>query len=392
MKFSIIFLLILCYGLLFSEFYTIPTDFPNIQAGIDYAENGDTIYVLNDTYNETLEIINKSVHIIGQSMDSCIIQAPGSDYQNSIIYANSWSSNLITIENVTVKKGHIGISANNCPECNLQLSNVRATDNNIGICANSANIDIYSCTINANRYNGLHITDSNSNIIDTNIINNNPNHLYELMDSGGGLYSVCNIGNAIYFSGVNISGNYARQTGGGIHSVNLSNFTFDSENLSTIQNNTAQLGHGDELFATGVGVSPNLLDSVFVFLTNQIPDTESELYPLGYWVINPTQQTGIDEFEISQNVISLSNFPNPFNPSTEFDFSVPYSAQVSLKIYNIKGQLIEVIFNKECDAGEYSYVWDSTDEQGSRLQSGIYIYQLTLNDQIVSINKCTILK
>ncbi len=66
------------------------------------------------------------------------------------------------------------------------------------------------------------------------------------------------------------------------------------------------------------------------------------------------------------------NYPNPFNPSTQISFSLAKTGQASLKIYNIKGQLIDSILDKNLTAGSYELKWNA-----SGLPSGIYIYKLT---------------
>ncbi len=69
---------------------------------------------------------------------------------------------------------------------------------------------------------------------------------------------------------------------------------------------------------------------------------------------------------------SLSqNFPNPFNPSTKISFSIPEREFVSLKVFDILGEEVATLVNKELDAGKYEVDFD-----GKSLSSGIYIYQL----------------
>ena len=73
------------------------------------------------------------------------------------------------------------------------------------------------------------------------------------------------------------------------------------------------------------------------------------------------------------NKIFLSqNYPNPFNPETQIEFSISQPSNVSLKIYNIKGVLVDKIINDEYyNPGKFSMVY-----QPNNLSSGIYFYQL----------------
>ena len=65
------------------------------------------------------------------------------------------------------------------------------------------------------------------------------------------------------------------------------------------------------------------------------------------------------------------NFPNPFNPATRINFTVPARAKVSLRVFSLIGQEVMTLVNGTYDAGTYS-----VDFNGSRLASGIYFYTL----------------
>jgi len=69
---------------------------------------------------------------------------------------------------------------------------------------------------------------------------------------------------------------------------------------------------------------------------------------------------------------SLSqNFPNPFNPTTNIEFSIPRSEFVSLKIYSLLGQDVATLVSAKMNAGSYNYSWDA-----GTLSSGVYMYKL----------------
>lgn len=74
------------------------------------------------------------------------------------------------------------------------------------------------------------------------------------------------------------------------------------------------------------------------------------------------------------------NFPNPFNPSTEISFQITSEALVSLKIYNSTGQYIKTILHNNLKTGEYSAIWDGTDNYSNQVSSGIYFYELKSDD------------
>ena len=72
-------------------------------------------------------------------------------------------------------------------------------------------------------------------------------------------------------------------------------------------------------------------------------------------------------------------YPNPFNPETAINFSIKQTGKVSLKIYNVQGQLIRSLVDEDKLAGSYSVIWNGTNEQGTRISSGTYLYTLKVN-------------
>ena len=77
-----------------------------------------------------------------------------------------------------------------------------------------------------------------------------------------------------------------------------------------------------------------------------------------------------DKFVLSQN------YPNPFNPSTTIKFSIPFNSNIKLTVYNLLGQVIKVLANEDVSAGNYSVIWNGTDNNGLQVSSGIYFYEL----------------
>jgi Dockerin type I domain/FlgD Ig-like domain len=92
-----------------------------------------------------------------------------------------------------------------------------------------------------------------------------------------------------------------------------------------------------------------------------------------------------DKFSLSQN------FPNPFNPSTKIGYSLPNACDVSLDIFNILGQEVATIVDNHQDAGIYTVTWDSRNNEGRPVSSGVYFYKLTAGD-MVQIKKMVLMK
>ncbi len=72
----------------------------------------------------------------------------------------------------------------------------------------------------------------------------------------------------------------------------------------------------------------------------------------------------------------FQNHPNPFNPETQIRFQLPGESHVKLTIYNISGQLVRTLVNKQMSAGAWTETWDGRNEQGNQVPSGVYLYRL----------------
>jgi len=70
------------------------------------------------------------------------------------------------------------------------------------------------------------------------------------------------------------------------------------------------------------------------------------------------------------------NFPNPFNPSTTIKFDMKAKGLVTLKIYNVAGELVRTLVDEVKDAGSYSVPWNGKNDRGSAVASGIYFYKM----------------
>ncbi len=90
----------------------------------------------------------------------------------------------------------------------------------------------------------------------------------------------------------------------------------------------------------------------------------------------PNNNTEINE---PMEYALFDNFPNPFNPATTINYQLPQSGFVTLKIYDILGEEIAILVNEQRNQGRYSVNFDA-----SRLASGVYIYQIRVNNYISS--------
>jgi hypothetical protein len=80
------------------------------------------------------------------------------------------------------------------------------------------------------------------------------------------------------------------------------------------------------------------------------------------------------KFELGQNT------PNPFNPNTIITFAIPRPAEVRVEVFNVLGQKVKTLANEFCKAGYKRVEWDGTDDNGSSVASGVYLYRMTSGD------------
>jgi hypothetical protein len=84
----------------------------------------------------------------------------------------------------------------------------------------------------------------------------------------------------------------------------------------------------------------------------------------------PTDVKLIDS-GIPSNYYLSQNYPNPFNPSTVINYEIPKVSRVTISVYNVLGQEITKLVNREQAAGKYS-----VDFNAEKLSSGIYFYKI----------------
>lgn len=76
---------------------------------------------------------------------------------------------------------------------------------------------------------------------------------------------------------------------------------------------------------------------------------------------------------------SISNYPNPFNPTTTINYQLPENGFISIKVYDLLGKEIATLVNENKSGGYYHVNFDA-----SKLTSGVYIYTITANNFIQS--------
>ncbi|MFC1562572.1 T9SS type A sorting domain-containing protein [candidate division KSB1 bacterium] len=174
-------------------------------------------------------------------------------------------------------------------------------------------------------------------------------------------------------------------------SVDLSfGYTDDMLKNSNINEDNLIIAYYDTLYSEWKSL-PTVIDT-----DKNIVITEIDHFSL--WVLtdkNDDLIVGIEKEEIYSGLplyyMLHQNYPNPFNPETNIRFDLPKSADVTLRIYNILGQEVRTLVNERMHAGSYSVIWDSKNNAGLFVSSGVYIYVLKAGDFIMT-RKMTLMR
>lgn len=101
----------------------------------------------------------------------------------------------------------------------------------------------------------------------------------------------------------------------------------------------------------------------------------------------------LQEAEYKENIISNeAYYPNPFSPEANIYFSLPKSALIEVKIYDMKGHLVRDLVKKEFSQGHHSLDWDGKDNEGNTCNSGIYFYRVSSPQGYSKIRKIHLMK
>ena len=117
------------------------------------------------------------------------------------------------------------------------------------------------------------------------------------------------------------------------------------------------------------------------------------------WIFNPSiTVVDVPSNEVPYEYALYQNFPNPFNPSTSIRFAVERTSRVTIRIYNILGQQVKTLVDDLRDPGIHTVQWDSRNNAGNRIASGVYLYRMTAVDPkgghslFMSVRKLVVIK
>ena len=248
------------------------------------------------------------------------------------------------------------------------------------------NIDIVNCTFGNNTldYNtGCSITVDNSELnLYNSILYNNDGYSFNLWED-----AVVNISHSLIEGGDNnVNYYYPLATVNWIDGNLDDNPMFDSlstypfallENSPCINAGTLDLPAGIELPEFDLAGNPRIY---------------GESIDMGAYEFQGDPQSNDDNEIAIPEITQISNYPNPFNPSTTIKLDLAESGKIELVIYNVKGQKVKTLLDAYSTKCHFEIIWRGLDDNKKKVSSGNYFIKLKVNGEEKAISKCVLLK
>ena len=136
----------------------------------------------------------------------------------------------------------------------------------------------------------------------------------------------------------------------------------------------------------------------YEFLDQDLPVADFAYYYLrqvdydGRATRSQTIEVALSPVQALPTAMALAqNYPNPFNPETSIRFDIATEANVTVRIFDITGQVVRTLVAGNLSAGSYTELWDGRSDAGLRVGSGVYFYELTAGS-FTSMKKMTLVQ
>jgi parallel beta-helix repeat protein len=353
----------------------VPAHFATIQAAITAASDGDSIFVAPGTYPISGSILNERVNYLylrGSRLEdgsraSTIYPSENTGAFDCLVFRNITGGQISGFE---ISQGLSAVLLENChnseiSDCYIHNNDKKSEFHGNGVViSGSQHIEITNCILDSNEFHGILMDSSHSlNIVHNSILRSR--HGIAVSDNSSNITIKNNIIALSTEEGIETSGtaplNFVHDYNcfwlnrlGAIKGLQIGPHSFEADPLWVdIDQENYYLQPGSPCLRTGENGA--CIGALGQSMT-RVADGNSEVPKV---------------FGLSQN------FPNPFNPLTDIHFQLPHRSNVTLIIYDILGQEIRVLLDRqERSAGNYSVRWDGKNNQDQPVGSGIYFYRI----------------
>ncbi len=287
--------------------------------------------------------------------------------------------------------GIIILTSDNGDEPNISVSNCLFSENYsnsdkvIGV-YNNGETDFINCTF-ANNHSDNSMIKAYGDVSFQNGIswNNTDHEIYMVDETSMGNTFELNIGNSVIKNGE--AGIYNQNNA---NIINWNEGNIDDDPLFLLAGDDPyQLTEFSPSIDTGTPDTTGLFLPPWDLLNNlRVWDGDGNgvaTIDMGCYEFDAPPNVGVeDPLIIPDNDINISNYPNPFNPTTTIAFNLNESGKVKVEIFNIKGQKVKTLLNCTIDQGFHELNWIGENEYGNQVSSGVYFYCLKTQKQVVS--------
>jgi FlgD Ig-like domain len=354
--------------------------------GAGYLKNS---IISNNTNNSTYPnscVVALSISARGDesefNAENCLISNNYTDNNHAwtrVLNVTNWNGNEPTIR------------FNNC----LINDNYCGSNHIFGIFNYNGLTEINNCTI-ANNTSEAYTLYNYGDLNLTNTIMYNPDNGIEIFmedDTLNGNRYTLNVDNCNIWGGLE----------GGIYNQNdINNINWNEGNINEIPdflgygNDPYQLSELSPCIDAGTPDTTGLFLPPWDLLNNErVWDGDgngTEIIDMGCYEYGAEPYVEISNNQLPVTNIQMTNYPNPFNPSTTIAFNLVVSGEVKVEIFNIKGQKVKTLMECSTSAGSFELIWNGRNNAGRRVASGEYIAMLKVNGMILVERKMLLLK
>jgi hypothetical protein len=157
--------------------------------------------------------------------------------------------------------------------------------------------------------------------------------------------------------------------------------------------NTEQITRDQNITGFNVYLNNEIISENITELQYQFDELQSgETYTAGIQAFYDDGDSEIETISFTYNPVDnddsianistelKSNYPNPFNPTTEISYSLNKAGKVSIEIYNVRGQRVRTLVNDTMSAGKHKVSWHGKDQNNKSVASGLYFYRMTMSN------------